>query len=238
MTFSAPAVHARSTIRWRLQTYASPALAAHVVKPAVDAFNQAANGEMEIELFYADQFVPTGDLFRAMQDGTIDAVQSDDDSMAAPTDVAVFGGYFPLALRYSLDVPVLFSQYGLGEIWDKAYEEVGVKWISAGAWIGHFFANRDRWNELPDHLKTLWRLATDASHYYRQYWYWGGEAQLRTQGGKMELTSIPEDEWARVEAEAARFWDEIASTSDRAAKIVGIFRQYNEVMSKAGRPYR
>ena len=54
----------------------------------------------------------------------------------------------------------------------------------------------------------------------------------------MELTSIPEDEWARVEAEAARFRDEIASTSDRAAKIVGIFRQYNEVMRKAGRPYR
>ncbi len=54
----------------------------------------------------------------------------------------------------------------------------------------------------------------------------------------MELTSIPEDEWTRVEAEAARFWDEIASTSDRTAKIVGIFRQYNEVMSEAGKPYR
>ena len=189
MTFSAPAVHARSTIRWRLQTYASPALAAHVVKPAVDAFNQAANGEMEIELFYADQLVPTGDLFRAMQDGTIDAVQSDDDSMAAPTDVAVFGGYFPLALRYSLDVPVLFSQYGLGEIWDKAYEEVGVKWISAGAWIGHFFANQDRWNGI-----------------FRQY------NEVMSKAGRP-------------------YRDEIASTSDRAAKIVGIFRQYNEVMS-------
>ena len=110
--------------------------------------------------------------------------------------------------------------------------------MPGGAWIGHFFANQDRWNELPDHLKTLWRLATDASHYYRQYWYWGGEAHLRTQGGKMELTSIPKDEWARVEAEAARFRDEIASTNDWAAKIVGIFRQYNEVMSKAGRHYR
>ena len=54
----------------------------------------------------------------------------------------------------------------------------------------------------------------------------------------MELTSIPEDEWARVEAEADKFRDEIASTSDQAAKIVGIFRQYNEVMGKAGGPYR
>ena len=324
---AAPAVHGQSMIRWRLQTYAGPALAEHVIKPAVEAFNKAANGEMEIELFFADQLVPTGELFRAMQNGTIDAVQSDDDSIAAPTDVSVFGGYFPLALRYSLDVPVLFSQYGLGEIWDEAYSEVGgVKWLSAGAWdpchfatkdpihsladlegkrvftfptagrflqkfgvvpvtlpwedievavqtgeldgvawsgitedytvgwadvtdyfltnnisgawIGHFFANEDRWNELPDHLKTIWRLAMDSSHYYRQYWYWGGEAHLRTQGTKMSLTTIPDEEWAQVEAEAVKFWDEIAATSERAARVVGIFRQYNEVMAQAGKPYR
>ena len=109
---AAPAI-SQSTIKWRMQTYAGPALAEHVIKPAIDAFNQAANGEMEIELFFADQLVPTGELFRAMQEGTIDAVQSDDDSMASPTEVAVFGGYFPFVSRYSLDVPVLFNQYAV-----------------------------------------------------------------------------------------------------------------------------
>src|SRR3546814_9549470 len=79
---------------------------------------------MEIELYYADQLVPTGELFRAMQRGTIDAVQSDDDSMASPTEVTVFGGYFPFASRYSLDVPVLFNQYGLNAIWDEEYSKV------------------------------------------------------------------------------------------------------------------
>ena len=70
-----------------------------------------------------------------MQKGTIDAVQSDDDSMSSPVDVSVFGGYFPFASRYSLDVPVLFHQYGLKEIWEEAYGEVdGVTWLSAGAW--------------------------------------------------------------------------------------------------------
>ncbi len=323
---AAPAVQSQSPIRWRLQTYAGPALAEHVIKPAVDAFNKAANGEMEIELYSADQLAPTNELFAALQNGTIDAVQSDDDSIAAPTDVSVFGGYFPLALRYSLDVPVLFNQYGLGEIWDAAYSEVGVKWLSAGAWdpchfatkdpiwslddlagkrvftfptagrflqqfgvvpvtlpwedvtaavqtgeldgiawsgitedytvgwaditdyfltnnisgawIGHFFANERRWNDLPDHLKTLWRLAMDSSHYYRQYWYWGGEAQLRTQGAKMKLTTIPDDEWTQVEAAAVKFWDGIAATSERAAQVVEIFRNYNRIMSEAGKPYR
>ena len=55
-----------------------------MIKPSIDSFNKVANGEMEIELFFADQLVPTGELFRAMQRGTIDAVQSDDDSIAAP----------------------------------------------------------------------------------------------------------------------------------------------------------
>jgi len=324
---SAPYVKAQGTIRWRLQTYAGAPLAAHVIKPSIDAFNKVANGEMVIDLFYADQLVPTGELFRAMQQGTIDAVQSDDDSIAAPVDVSVFGGYFPFGTRYSLDVPVLFHQYGLKEIWEEAYGEVeNVTWLSAGAWdpchfntvdpirslkdleglrvftfptagrflqrfgvvpvtlpwadievavqtgeldgiawsgitedytvgwadvtnyfltnnisgawCGSYFANTERWDALPDHLQTLFRLCMDSSHYYRQYWYWGGEAHLRTKGGKLELTSIPEAEWKQVEDEALKFWDEIAAESDRSARVVKILREYAETMKQAGPPYR
>ncbi len=326
-TLNAPNVRAQKTIKWRLQTYAGPALAAHVIKPSIDAFNKVANGEMVIELFHADQLVPTGELFRAMQRGTIDAVQSDDDSIAAPVDVSVFGGYFPLALRYSLDVPTLFNRYGLNEIWQEAYAEVeNVTWLSAGAWdpchfntvkpirsledlkgirvftfptagkflsrfgvvpvtlpwedievavqtgeldgiawsgitedytvgwadvtnyfltnnisgawIGSYFANSEKWDALPEHLKTLFRLCMDSSHYYRQYWYWGGEAHLRTKGTKLKLTTIPDEEWKVVEEAALKFWDEIAKTSPRAAKVVQIFRDYNETMKNAGPPYR
>ncbi len=325
----APAVATskKTAIKWRLQTYAGAALAEHVIKPSIEAFNKAANGEMVIELYFADQLVPTGELFRAMQQGTIDAVQSDDDSIAAPVDVSVFGGYFPFATRYSLDVPTLFHRYGLNEIWKEAYGEVeGVTWLSAGswdpcnfntvkpinsladlkglrvftfptagkflsrfgvvpvtlpwgdvevavqtgeldgiawsgitedytvgwanvtpyfltnnisgAWIGSYFANSASWEKVPDHLKTLFMLCIDSSHYYRQYWYWGGEAYLRVKGEKMKLTTIPTEEWATVEAEALKFWDEIAATSPRCAKVVQIFKDYNELMHKAGPPYR
>jgi hypothetical protein len=85
-----------------------------------------------------------------MQRGTIDAVQSDDDSMASPTEVTVFGGYFPFASRYSLDVPVLFNQYGLKEIWEAEYAKVGVKHISAGARDPCHFATKDPINSLAD----------------------------------------------------------------------------------------
>ncbi len=325
----APAVHARSKagIRWRLQTYAVPALAEHVIKPSIDSFNQVANGEMEIELYFADQLAPTGELFGAMQRGEIDAVQSDEDSIAAPVDVSVFGGYFPFATRYSLDVPVLFHQWGLNEIWAEAYGEVeGVTWLGAGAWdpchlntvepvrrledlkglristfptagrflsrfgvvpvtlpsedigaavqagkidgiawsgitedytvgwadvtnyfltnsisgawCGSYFANSERWDAVPARLKELFRLCMDSSHYYRQHWYWGGEAKLRVEGAKLKLTSIPDEEWAEVEAEAVRFWDEIAAETPRTARVVSILRAYHEAMGKAGRPYR
>ena len=65
---AAPAI-AQSTIRWRMQTYAGPALAEHVVKPAIDMFNTIAGDRMQIELFFSDQIVPTGELFQAMQRG-------------------------------------------------------------------------------------------------------------------------------------------------------------------------
>ena len=325
----APYVHAqsKSTIKWRLQTYAGPALAEHVIKPSIDSFNKIARGEMQIELYFADQLVPTGELFRALQRGTINAVQSDDDSIAAPVDVSVFGGYFPFATRFSLDVPALFYKYGLKEICEEAYGEGNdVSWLSAGswdpchfntvepirsladlkgkrvftfptagrflsrfgvvpvtlpwediqvavqtgeldgiawsgitedytvgwadvtnyfltnnisgAWIGSYFAHTDSWNALPDHLKELFRVCMDSSHYYRQHWYWAGEANLRVKGTKMKLTTIPDAEWKTVEDEALKFWDEIAKTSPRCAKVIQIFKEYNEIMKKAGPPYR
>ena len=327
-TLAAPAVIAQNgPIRWRLQSYSGAPLGAHVIKPQIEAFNAAANGEMEIDLYYADQLVPTAELFRAVQNGTIDAVQSDDATMASPVDISVFGGYFPFATRYSLDVPAMFQYYGLDEIWAEAYGEVeGVTWLSSGAWdplhvftkepirtladmrgkrvfgvptagrflsryglvpvtvpwddvevalqtgeldgvawcgfteayevgwadicnyaltnsvtgawFGSYFANTEAWNKVPPHLQQLFRSTIDQSHYYRQVWYWGGEAKLRVEGEKMELTQLPPEEWKQVTADATGFWDEIAASSDRAGRVVQVFKDYAATMEKAGYPYR
>ena len=325
-TLAAPAiVKAQAKIKWRWQTYAGAALGEHVTKPIIDYINSAANGEMEVELYFADQIVPTGELFQALQRGTIDAVHSDDDSMASPTPLRQFGGYFPFATKHILDVPVLFNQYGLADIWDAEYKKVGVKWLSAagqdpcnfntkkeiksisdldglklytfptagrflaqfgvvpmnipyedaevavqtgeldgmswsgitedytvgwanvtdyfltnnisGAWIGSHFVNEQKWAELPDHLKQLVMAAIEASHTYRNQWYWGGEAKLRAKGDKLELRTIPAEEWATVEDAAKKFWEEIAQEGEIQQKIVGIFKEYNDVINKAGPPY-
>ena len=62
-TVTAPYVHAQNKIRWRLQTYAGGPLAEHVIKPSIEQFNQIANGQMQIDLYIADQLVPHGELF-------------------------------------------------------------------------------------------------------------------------------------------------------------------------------
>ncbi|MCF4167151.1 TRAP transporter substrate-binding protein [Zavarzinia compransoris] len=325
-TIGAPYVKAAEPIKWRLQTYAGSVLGQFVTKPFVDAFNKAANGEMEIEVYYADQLVPTGELFRALQNGTIDAVHSDDDSMSAPVEVSVFGGYFPFATKHALDVPTLFQQYGLADIWRDAYKKAGgVVWLSAagqdpcnfntkkevksladleglrlytfptagrflaqfgvvpvtlpyedvqvavqtgeldgmswsgitedytvgwadvtdhfltnnisGAWIGSWYANEKKWMELPEHLKELYMACVEASHTYRNQWYWGGEAKLRATGDKLKLRTIPAGEWGQVEQAALKFWDEIAAESELKAKVVGIFKEYNGIINKAGGLY-
>ncbi len=61
---------------------------------------------------------------------------------------------------------------------------------------------------------------------------------MRVNGTKLKLTSIPDEEWATVENAAVKFWDEIAAESPTKAKVVNIFKKYNQDMVKAGRPYR
>ena len=54
-------------------------------------------------------------------------------------------------------------------------------------------------------------MAASSRPHYRNQWYWGGEAALRANGDKLELTLDAADaEWAEVEDAAQEFWEEIA----------------------------
>ena len=157
-------------------------------------------------------------------------------------------GVIPVSLPWE-DIQVALQTGELdGVCWSGITEDYTAGWADVckyyltnninGGWIGSYFANSEKWNALPEHLKVLFRLTCDSSHYYRQHWYWWGEAHYRVTGGKMQLTSIPDAEWKQVETEAHKFWDEVAARSPRCARVVEILKQYNAEMEKAGRPYR
>ena len=136
---------------------------------------------------------------------------------------------------------MLFRSSGITEAYTVGWANVNKYYLTnniSGAWAGSYFANSEKWDALPEHLKTLFNLAMDSSHYHRQYWYWWGEAHYRTKGGKLELTTIPDAEWKTVEEEALKYWDEIGAKSARSAKVVAILKEYAKTMRDAGAPYR
>ena len=156
-------------------------------------------------------------------------------------------GVVPMSIPYE-DAEVAVQTGELdGMAWSGITEDYTVGWANvtdyfltnniSGAWIGSFYVNEQKWADLPEHLKSVVMAGIEASHTYRNQWYWGGEAKLRATGDKLELTSIPAEEWKQVEDAAKVFWDEIAETNETSAKLVKIFREYNSVIEKAGPPY-
>jgi hypothetical protein len=103
-----------------------------------------------------------------------------------------------------------------------------------GAWFGSYFANTDSWAKVPPHLQELFRVTIDQSHYYRNVWYWGGEAKLRVEGEKMELTSLPAEEWARSCPTPTS--SGTRSRRRKPARGPGgeAFKKYADTMEKAG----
>jgi len=75
--------------------------------------------------------------------------------------------------------------------------------------------------------------SVESSHFFRNQWYFGGEASLRAKGTKLKVQSIPREEWNQVEQAAAKFWAEVAETGEVAAKVVQIFKDYDAVRQSA-----
>ena len=93
-----------------------------------------------------------------------------------------------------------------GIAWSGITEDYTVGWADvtnyfltnniSGAWAGSFFANMDRWNELPEDLQTLLRGSAATS---RTITASGGTGAARPRyastAPRWKLTSIPDAEW-------------------------------------------
>ena len=106
---AAPAVHAQSQIRWRLQTYARlPRSAPRSTQPAIEAFkrHRGRRDAESILLFRPTSWLPTGDALPgdAARDSS-DTSRSSSDvriSMMSPTEVTCLRRLLPLLRQYVL----------------------------------------------------------------------------------------------------------------------------------------
>ena len=157
-------------------------------------------------------------------------------------------GVVPMTLPYE-DVEVAMQTGELdGVCWSGITEDYTVGWADvtnyyltnpiSGAWAGSYFANigpLERAARAPEDpvpaVDGQLALLSPALVLV-------GRGAVPHPGGKLELTTIPDEEWAQVEQAALEFWDEVAQQSDRSAKVVAILKEYAETMRAAGPPYR
>jgi len=100
----------------------------HVINPRFDASNQAAQREMEIELYFADQLCPTGRSCSAPMPaaGTIDAVQAvNDDSLPHPGGCVLSSvAISPFRVALQPGCGRMFDKYGSRKYGKKPMERL------------------------------------------------------------------------------------------------------------------
>ena len=106
----------------------------------------------------------------------------------------------------------------------------------SGGWMGAWFVSTESWEALPPHLQQLWRMSIDQMNYRRTVWYYWGEA-YQSAHGDFIITTMPDEDWARVMAGKEPLYDRVAALSPRCARVVQIIREHQADSTAAGAPY-
>lgn len=94
--------------------------------PWADKVEAMSGGRIEIEVFATGELMPDGQVFLALQMGTLDfALGHLENFCGAATETQMFGGYIPFAWETDLDLLVMWDYYGLDVPWSAAWEELG-----------------------------------------------------------------------------------------------------------------
>ncbi|MDD5590403.1 MAG: TRAP transporter substrate-binding protein DctP [Dehalococcoidales bacterium] len=171
-------------------------------------------------------------------------------SMGAMEPTLALAGIAPVTLPWE-DIQMAI-QTGMidGLCWCGATEGYTCGWIDVcdyfltnvvGRWALDWVVSTDSWESLPPDLQELWRLTIDSAQYNKTVWYYWGEAHYRLagEGGKsFILTTLPDEDWARMTDLKESIWDDIAAMGAREAQAIQILRDYQDLLEAAGTPYR
>ncbi len=132
-------------------------------KPFVDYAKKASNGRLNIQLFAADQLVPTDQMMQACATGTIDIANGSPGYWADAIPAAGAEGVLPFGLRNINDVNTVFYQRGLLELFREAYAKHDVYYLGPQMTDFAFLMAKKPVRTLDDMKKMKFRAVQDMS---------------------------------------------------------------------------
>lgn len=125
--------------------------------------------------------------------------------------------------------------------WCGAKEAVANSWYEvypyfltnriAGCTLTRWMANKRAFENLPKDLQDLMEMGIRNGALKAILYYYDDEPKNRRH---FKMTTMPKEDWAKIQASMDKHLDEVAKTSDRVAKLIKIYRDYNKEVEELG----
>ena len=94
----------------------------------------------------------------------------------------------------------------------------------SGCTLTHWIINEKKWQKMPEDLQNILSLGLKAGALRAVLYYYDDEPRNRKH---FKMTTLSDADWAKIQASQDRRYEEIAKISERTAKLVQIYRDYN-----------
>lgn len=125
--------------------------------------------------------------------------------------------------------------------WCGAKEAVANSWYEvypyfltnriSGCTLTRWMANGKAFNKLPKDLQDLMEMGIRNGALKAILYYYDDEPKNRR---KFKMTTMPDQDWAKIQKSMGEHLKEVAKTSERAAKLVKIYQDYNKEVIELG----
>jgi TRAP-type mannitol/chloroaromatic compound transport system substrate-binding protein len=113
--------------------------------------------------------------------------------------------------------------------WFEVYNYFLTNPVTGGP-VCHTLMNKELWDSLPADLQAIMKYAEYILGFSTVVHYYNGEPVSRK---NFDLTTMPDEDWARVLEHGYDYLDEVAAKSERNARILKIMRDFRTEMQEA-----
>lgn len=114
--------------------------------------------------------------------------------------------------------------------WNEVYPYFLTNPVNGAALCFWLFSDKT-WQSLPDDVQAILDRSIQDLQLRSLTYYYDGECRYRN---FFNLTTMPDEDWAKLVALSDDWWDEMREISPRNAKVVKIIEDYNKEVDAAG----